>query len=204
VHEAVIVRLSRFRTTRPAFDAVLRGTTLPDLRASAGVLGVFAGRQGPEEIGARLLVSIWSSDVAMRGATDRISDDHDSLADTTDRSVESLPAIVVQLAASVLATGILRVSRGGLRDTSLAKYAERVTRELGALQARGGGPADLVMAAIGDQGFVAITTWPDWSAIEAATGASVSEPLRTKRLATLDAFETDHYELVSEMTSAPE
>ena len=76
-----------------------------------------------------------------------------------------------------------------------------VTRESTRIQADDGGPRDLVMAAAGEDAFVMLSTWPDWSAIEAATGASISEPLRTKRLGALSSFEVAHYELLTDLGS---
>ena len=42
-----------------------------------------------------------------------------------------------------------------------------------------------------------ISTWPDWAAIEEASGASVEDPLRVKR-DRLREFHVDHYELVDD------
>jgi hypothetical protein len=196
---AAIVRLSRFRTTRPAFDAALRTAVLPDLRRRPGILGVLAGRKGPEEIGPRLLATLWPSDDAMQEALGENADDA-GLAGAIERRIEVLPVTLAHLAPLPLPTGILRVARARLRDTDLSAYAQLVSDELLRLQASGRGPSDLVMAGSHADAFVMVSTWPDWSALEEATGASVSEPLRTKRLAALEGFEADHYELLSELT----
>jgi hypothetical protein len=196
---AVIVRLSRFRTTRPAFDAALRAVTLPDLRRQPGILATFAGRQGPEEIGPRLLATLWSSEDAMRAGLGTEAGDTDDLADTTERRVDVLSATVVQLAPVPLPSGIVRLARARLRDIDVATYARLVADELLSMRASGRGPSDLVMATPGAGAFLMLSTWTDWSAVEAATGASVSEPLRTKRLAALEDFEVDHYELLTDL-----
>jgi hypothetical protein len=204
VHEAAFVRLSRFRTTRPAFDAVLRGSVLPDIRARPGVLAVFAGRQGPDEIGARVLAVVASRETISDSSSDPAApagSEGDPFAETLDRSQEILPALIVRLADQPLSTGILRFAQGRLGDTSLSSYANLVTTESRRIQADGGGPRDLVMAAAGEDAFVMLSTWPDWSAIEAATGASISEPLRTKRLGALSSFEVAHFELLTDRAS---
>jgi hypothetical protein len=204
VQEAVVVRLSRFRTTRPAFDAVLRGSVLPHIRSQPGVLGVFAGRQGPDEVGVRLLASLWSSREAMvETFGDDLADDDGAsgpLAATTHRTLELLPVLVVRLSDPPLPTGILRLARGRLGDPDLASYADMVRSDLAGVADQG--PGDLIMAASGEAAFIMLSTWPDWSAIEAATGASISEPLRTKRMAALSSFEADHFELLTELEPA--
>jgi hypothetical protein len=202
VHEAVVVRLSRFRASRPGFDAVLRATVLPALRAQGGLSAVFAGRQGPDETGARALVTLWASTSSLHeGPREDVVAPDAPAAEMTDQRVETLPALLVALAATPLTTGILRIARGRLVDTDLASFAELVRRESAGLQAAATGH-DFVMAASGESSFVMISTWADWAAIEAATGASLSEPIHTKRLAALEDFVVEHYELVTERTRA--
>lgn len=203
MHEAAFVRVARFRTTRPAFDAALRGSLLPAIRRHPGVVGVFAGRQGPEEVGTRLLVSLWSSEEAMVGAPGLEGPEvavDGPLAETVEWELKILPVLFAHLARPALSSGILRLSDGRLAELDLASYAAMLSEHLAALRADAAGPVDSVMAGEGDR-FVMLSTWPRWSDIEAATGASISEPLRTKRLAALRAFEVGHYEL---LTSLPE
>jgi hypothetical protein len=207
----VFVRLSRFRTTRPAFDAVLRTTVLPRTRARSGNVAVFAGRQGPDEIGARLLASLWIPAASSNGpgapaaaGSEADAGAEDALDGTAGQSTEVMPVVLLRLAAAPLATGILRVARGHLRDLDVASYAQDVSRDITGIQALSAGPSDLVMATPGEGSFVMLTTWRDWSAIEAATGASISEPLRTKQLPALESFEADHFELLSELPAVPD
>ena len=90
------------------------------------------------------------------------------------------------------------MSRGRLRVPDVATYAELVSRDLAPYGLGQDGPADLVVAGQGSS-FTMISTWPDWAAIESATGATIAEPLITKRLAGLDSFEVVHYELLTEL-----
>ena len=204
MHEAAVLRLSSFRTLRPAFDAVLRTTILPGMRSQSGLLALFAGRKGPDEVGARVVASLWSSVEALDAAHDAaVADGPGSpLAETADPIVEILPVLMWRSADEPLAAGILRVARGRLKETDLPSFAEVVTRESSRLEAGGRAPSDLIMAASARDSFVMLTTWVDWSAIEEATGASISEPLRTKRLAALEIFEADHFELLTELASS--
>lgn len=139
----------------------------------------------------------------MQAALGTEAGDVGDLADSRDRRVEIVSATLVHLAPVPLSTGIVRLARGRLGDTDVATYAELVVKELLDMHASGRGPRDLVMATPGAAAFVMLSTWADWSALEAATGASLSEPLRTKRLATLEDFEADHYELLTDLPGIP-
>jgi hypothetical protein len=197
-----IVRLSQFRTARPGFDAVLRESVLPELRGHAGVLRVFAGRQGPDEIGLRILVSVWEAEEALnRAFSGNPVAEPAVLDETSARHVEILPVVVssigeASVGGATSSTGILRVGRATLRDGELESYAKLVTRDLEAGADGGAAPRAVLLAGWGERGFLMVSTWPDWASIEAATGASVADPLRTKRLAGLEGFHADHYELL--------
>jgi hypothetical protein len=196
-----VLRLSRFRTTLPAFDAVLRRTVLPGIRASTGALGVLAGRQGPDELGTRILASVWSSEAAMRDALGDRSEvaEVEPIEATADHSIELVTVWEFELALAPLSTGILRIARGriGASDPP-ATSIQRLASDLGALRAEGAGPHDLIIAEPGPHAFLMVSTWGDWSAIERATGASIDGPLQPKRMAALEAFQADHFELLSD------
>lgn len=204
MHAAVVVRVVTFRTTRPAFDADLRGSILPAIRRRSGAIGVFAGRQGPDEVGVRLLVSLWAtSDAGGEAATtDDLDASSGSLAGTTDLRSQVLPVLYRHLARPPLATGILRLARGRLADIDVGTFAQTLSGHMAALRTGGAGPADILMADAGADSFVMLSTWPDWAAIEAATGASISAPLGTKRFAELSEFEVDHFELLTDVAPA--
>jgi hypothetical protein len=191
-----IVRLSHFRTVRPGFDAVLRESVLPELLGHPGVLRVFAGRQGPDEIGMRILVSVWDSGESMLRAFGGDPDaEPAALDETSGRRVEILPVVVSSI-GETLSTGILRIARAGLRDGDLEGYSRLVAQDLEGGREAGLSPLTVVLAGWGERGFVMISAWADWASIEAATGASIADPVRTKRVAGLVDFNADHYELL--------
>jgi hypothetical protein len=205
-----VVRITRFRTQRPAFDSVLRAKILPSRRAMTGVNAVFAGRQGPTEVGARILVTLCSeaspaarpeaSHAGGAGPVPAPDDGTEAYEGTDGHEVEVLPVLALDLAPTPLTTGILRISRGRLGATDVATYAELVRRDLARHDIGRAGPRDFVVAGSGQgPSFTMISTWPDWAAIEEATGATIAEPLITKRLTGLDAFEVIHYELLTEL-----
>jgi hypothetical protein len=199
--EPAIVRLFHFQPVRPAFDAVLREAVLPELRSLPGVMRVWAGRQGPGELGARLIVSVWSSRAAMEAA---LGDDlggarlhPEILDDTSDRHLDMLSLVVMEASPTPLVTGILRVTRGRLSDGDMTAYARLVVRDVTTRHDDGTGPGAVIVASDDGSEVVMVSTWPDWAAIESATGASVDEPLRVKRYR-LSGFQVDHYELVDD------
>jgi hypothetical protein len=205
VHEAVIVRVATFRTTRPGFDAALRAVVMPAIHQRPGAIRVFAGRQGPEEIGARVLVSLWGSSATGRDVSQVDGIDEGvtgPLAETIERDIRVLPILLANLADAPLAAGILRLATGRLADIDVITFAETLSGHLDALRTGGVGPADVIMADAGEDSFVMLSTWPDWAAIEAGTGASVSTPLGTKRFAKLSAFDVDHFELLTDLAPA--
>jgi quinol monooxygenase YgiN len=196
-----VVRVFHFQPRRPAFDAILRDSVLPDLRAMAGCLRVWAGRQGPGELGIRSIVSVWSSRAAMSAA---VGDDPDDtrfhpghLKEISDGRLEVFSLVLMESSSVALATGILRVTRGTLADDDLAGYARLVVNDLGSRREDGAGPAAIVVASGAEREVVMVSTWPDWAAIECATGASVEEPLRAKR-DRLSGFQAAHYELLDD------
>ena len=199
--EAAVVRLFTFQPVRPAFDAILRDSVLPDLRGTPGALRVWAGRQGPGEVGTRLIVSAWSSLAAMSAALGNDPEDTrfhpEHLGETSDRRLEVLSLVVMDTSPTALSTGILRVTRGTLADGDLAQYARLVATDLIGWRDDSAAPRSVVLAAGTEQEVVMVSTWPDWAAIERATGASVEEPLRMKR-DRIGGFQAAHFELVDD------
>jgi hypothetical protein len=100
-------------------------------------------------------------------------------------------------AETPLTTGILRVTRGTLSHGDVARYEELLLRDLDAWRREGLGPRAILLASRGPREILMISTWPDWAAIERATGASVEDPLRVKR-DRLETYHVDHYELVDD------
>ena len=60
-----VVRLFRFRPVRSGFDAILRDVLVPGLFAFDDIDDVYVGRQGPDELGERVVVSVWTSRSSM-------------------------------------------------------------------------------------------------------------------------------------------
>ena len=63
--DRAVIRLSCFRSARAEFDQVLRTVMLTDLRRMDGLLDVHVGRRGPDQLGDRIVASIWTDRNAM-------------------------------------------------------------------------------------------------------------------------------------------
>lgn len=154
--EAAVVRLFHFQPVRSAFDTVLRDVLLPDLRAMPGATRAWAGRQGPSEVGTRLIVSVWTSWTAMRAALGDDAEDARShpaqLEAITDRRLEVHPLVWMGSAEAPLTTGILRVTRGTLSSGDVATYEELLLHDVAAWRKEGKGPRAVILASRGPRG----------------------------------------------------
>ena len=59
------LRLVTFRPARAGFDSLLREAIVPGLLAFPQLTDLHVGRQGPDELGNRLVATIWASREAM-------------------------------------------------------------------------------------------------------------------------------------------
>lgn len=197
-----VVRLFGFRPTRPAFDNVIRDWIVPTICAQPGAIDAYAGRHGPDELGPRMIVSVWGSRAAMEAAFDGPARPGESrpegLDGIADTSVEVLTTEIAYHADDVRESPrIIRVLRGCARPGQLARYIEATRAGVAADVAEGHGPLAFYLAH-GDSpdGFVAISTWSGWAAIEAATGGDVRQPLSTRRPELIEAYDATHFEII--------
>lgn len=195
-----VLRVFLARPVRLAFDAVIRDEMGPQLRALDGVVAVWIGRRGPDELGDRALISLWESEAAMLTAMgpdierSRFHPEH--LSETVDRRLEVLPVLVELGTQRPTTASILRIARGRLAAIDLESYARDV--EAGAVRdlERGRGPETLILCADGGDRFVTMSTWSDWDALATATGASLDHPVRTREQHAIEGFNAVHLELI--------
>ena len=200
--DAPVIRLFRCRPLIGTFDATLRESVIPDLRRRKGIVDVFVGRTGLDELGQRLVASVWTSGSAM---LESIGDDPEAALrypeyrpDTVDRSLEILPLDVVARFESEAAPTVMRLAVGTVRASELGAYVTEVRAGAEEDTIRGKGPLALFMAAQPPDAFTTLSIWSEWSAIQAATGADVHRPVATQRAQRLLSFEAVHYEIVGE------
>jgi hypothetical protein len=197
-----VVRLFGFRPTRPAFDNVIRDWMVPAISARRGVVRAFAGRHGPDELGPRLVLSVWESreamDVALDGSPRPGEFRPEGLDGIAEPTVEVLSPRIAYLADRTVAPPrIIRVLRGCARQGKLNQYVEETRAGVAADVAAGHGPAAFYLAeGTTAEAFVTVSVWAAWSAIELATGSDIHRPLATRRPELIDAFEATHYEAI--------
>ncbi|HEU4673424.1 MAG TPA: hypothetical protein VFS32_11040 [Candidatus Limnocylindrales bacterium] len=178
--EATAIRLLTFRTgtAGPVVDLALRDDALPYLETQHGLVDVFAGRHGVAGIDERILVTTWQTRSAMVAA---LGDD--DVARLLPGHVEDIadPRVDVYDFAFGFRIDrdrpprVLRIVRGEVRGDALTAFAD----DLHAVALQAAQMADgTIVFNLGIRrpaAFAAVSVWPDWTAIEQATGASVHD-----------------------------
>jgi hypothetical protein len=200
VDEQPVIRLFRFRPVHVEFDHVLRTEMLPDLRSLAGLVDVRVGRHGPEDLGGRIVVSVWANHESMvAGVGESMTQPifhPERLAETTDRILEVHRLEVAFRFDLATAPTILRVFRGRVRPGELELYVEDARAGTLADAAADRGPNALYLAAIPPDRFLTVSLWPSWTAVEAATGGDVHRPIVTRDPRRIVEMDVAHYEVV--------
>ncbi|HLO34654.1 MAG TPA: hypothetical protein VK194_01165 [Candidatus Deferrimicrobium sp.] len=192
-----VVRVFTFRTVRPGFDSVVRGEMMPEMRSMSGLVEVFFGRQGPNDVGPRILVSIWSSTEAMvAGVGDRLGVFHpECLSATSDHVLEVFEHGIGDRVEGPPPT-ILRVFRGVVRPGELDAYVEDVRDGVEHDRRDEVGPIALYLGATDDGAFVTASAWREWDDIARSTGGDIHEPNKTRHPERLESWSIEHFEIV--------
>lgn len=200
-----VLRLFRFQPVRKGFDAVLRDVLVPDLLAFPDLVDAYVGRHGPDEMGERLIASVWESRSTMAAAVGETFDPPifhpEHLAATTDRVLE-IHELDVTLrfedapADRQPATGIMRLAHGQVRPGELANYRDDVRGGTLSDVEAGYGPLALYLAVGPPDRFMTLSVWSSWSLLETATGGDVRRPIATRHRERIRAFEAVHYEVL--------
>ena len=196
-----VIRLFRFRPVRPAFDQIMRGVLIPDLEAQPGLLDVLVARRGPDELGDRIIASVWSSREQMAEVLGELFEptsrfDPELLGETTDRSLEVVPIEFGVRRPDRPVSTILRVSHGRVRLGRRPDYIAAAREGTESDIAAGRGPAVLYLSTAGDDRFVTISAWPSWTEVAEATGGDVAQPIATRHPELILDFEAVHFELL--------
>jgi hypothetical protein len=199
---APVMRLLGFRPTVPAFDAVLREQTLRSLCDLPGVVAVYGGRHGPDELGPRLVASIWEANAAMEAALEaclRGGRVHpEQLENVEDLAVEvHVPELVFHAPAGLDRPRIIRTLRGNIRPGQIESYIREVKSGLAADLAAGHGPTAFYLArGASADAFLTLSAWESWTAIELATGGDIARPMATRHPELISTWEATHYEAI--------
>ena len=199
-----VIRLFRFRPALVEFDKTLRTIMVPDLRRMDGLIDVHVGRHGAEQLGDRIVATIWTDRPSMKRRSGRRW--------RTRRSIPiGCPTRRASSSRSASSTSCSGSRAGRRRRSSACSAARSSPGELAAYieEARAGtladveaqrGPAALYLAADPPDRFLTLSLWPDWSAIERATGGDVHRPMSTKDSARIVDMDIVHYEVVTDAT----
>ena len=193
------LHIVRFRPRRAEADDLTRRRLLPTLSASQGAQDVIAGRRGHDELDERILVSVWSPNGPPEsGVVDPRLDDLIAELDVTDVRSEYLALRVRRHNPTPSPQRLLRVFRGKVRHGELDRYVAEVEDGVAADIAAGTGPVNLFLGApeADADAFVTVSTWPDWSTIEAATGGDVRQPVATRHPERLVEADVAHFEVI--------
>jgi len=174
---------------------------LPDLRRLPGLVDVFLGRRGPEELGPRLNASVWTSRETMIAG---VGEDFDPpifhpeyIDETSDRMLEILPLAISMPFDGVGTPRILRTLRGRARPGEREAYIEEARNGTIADIDAGGGPLALHLAiGPGDDDCLTVSVWESWSALETATGGDVQRPVATRHPERIERWEASHFEVI--------
>jgi hypothetical protein len=205
VSECRVLRLFRFRPVRKGFDAILRDELIPDLVGFPELIDVHVGRQGPDEMGERLVASVWESRAAMSAAVgERLESaifHPERLEGTTDRALDVKELTIAMRfddspALPQSTTGILRVARGHIQPGELDAYRDDVRIGTLADAEAGHGPLALYLVIDPPDRFLTLSAWSSWSVLEAATGGDVQRPLATRHVERIKDWGAVHYEIL--------
>ena len=199
--EPPVLRLFSFRPVRSAFDTVLRDVMVPDLRLFPELLDLHIGRRGPDELGPRMIASVWSSAAAMVAA---VGEDFDPpifhpefLDETSDRVLEIMPLAMSLRFERASPARIMRALRGSIRSGERAAYIEEARLGTLADVEAGHGPVALHLGTgPGDDAFTTVSVWESWSDIEAATGGDIERPTATRHPERIVDWDASHFEIV--------
>jgi hypothetical protein len=188
---------------RIAFDLLLRQTMVPALLELPGLNDLYVGRQGPDELGPRLVGTVWDSRDAMATAVgesfERPAFMPEHLDKTQDRELDVLPLAFGYRFARPERPGLLRVVQGEVYLGGLERYVELARAGTQADAQSGRGPLALYLAPRPPKAFVTLSIWSDWTTLQEATGGDIDQPIATRHSRMLSSWRADHYEAIPEL-----
>ena len=190
-----VLRVSRFGrgSLWSAIDQSIRDA-MPEYRSQPGMEAVWFGRRGPATGDERTIVTLWSSaeaEAASRTIPEMLQD-----IDVVAPSRVVLPVAFSRWRASAGPPGILRIYEGRTRRGQLARYAEVGQAATAREVDQADGPTAVTMTLAGVDRFLTVSTWLDWSSLEAYTAGHIERPLVSRDRSLIREGSPTHYELV--------
>ncbi len=192
------IALFRFRPAVPGIDTLLRDRVVPDLRARPGIVDVHVGRHGPDELGPRIVASIWDT---TRAVDERAPAPVEALRpryldDVLECDLVAAPITFGFRFGQTAGVAVLRVVEGTVRTGALEAYAAEARDGTLRDAEAGRGPLALYLAAMPPDAFLTLSIWPDWATLESATGGDAARPVSTRHEERLATWTAMHYEVV--------
>jgi hypothetical protein len=201
------LRLFEFTPVGGAFDSILRDVMIPDMWDLPGVLQVYVGRQGPGDVGPRLVASTWESEDAMADALGVSFDaprfHPEYIDETADRRLEFLPLSFSYHADTPAPPAIIRLVTGQVRPDELEAYVGEAWAGTEDDAAAGRGPMALYLATRPPDHFRTLSVWPDWATLQDATGGEIDRPIATRHAKRLVRWQAMHFESVPDLMQRP-
>jgi hypothetical protein len=199
VDSETYLRLFAFQPSRPGLvDSALRDFVMPALCREPELLDAYVARQGPTELGERVIASVWSSAGGATTGETAVVAQHLAEPDNplTAARRECYPVEIELRFPREDPARILRVFRGEVRNGMLLPYVSDVRSGAFADAEANPGLVALYLGIDPPNRFVTISAWTTWEAIEAATGGNVHRPISTSNPERIDAFDARHYEIL--------
>lgn len=181
-----------------AVDAALRDRCLPSLLAREAVIDAWIGRQGSRTVQARVIVSTWR-EPPEEPAPDRAFLESLLAAMPGTLTIERgdmLELAVHERFERPEPPRILRVFRGQVRPGELDEYVADSRAGMLADAIVNDGLVAFALGADPPDGFVTVSVWTGWAAIEQATGGNTRKPIATRNSVRLTGFDVIHFEVL--------
>jgi hypothetical protein len=179
-------------------DQYVREVMVPGLRGQPEVRHVYAGRAGPDDVGERMVASVWDlaadGDEAPVEISGRLA--FEAGEAITEVTIEVYPLILSLPFDLADEARILRVFRGQARPGELPMYVEEARDGTYADVAARHGPAALFLGVGKPDRFITVSVWAAWENIAAATGGNLRQPMATRHARRLESGIATHYEIV--------
>jgi len=190
------VSLFRFRPAAVGIDRHLRERVIPELLRRPGVVDVFAGRRGPDELGPRIVASVWDREDAGGGPVPAAVLRPPYLDDAVDGDLVAAPIRFGFRFRATDAATVMRVVEGAAHAGSLDAYVAEARAGTLRDAEEGHAPLALYLATMPPDAFLTVSVWADWATVEAATGGSAGRPVSTRHAELLATWSATHYELL--------
>ncbi len=194
----MILRVLSFRPAEPtdAADRFVRDQIQPALLTCKGLRFLYFGRSSAPDQASRVVITVWDDgDLECPSQVDLSRQLGFEIApEILDPTVATHDARLVVVTDQTEPARIIRVFRGTLHAGELDDFvrdSEAITESITDFK-----PHAVFVASDPPEGIVALSVWPQWEGIVAATGGDVANPILTRNTQRLKSMFADHFEMV--------